>query len=891
MSGRARPPRGGCARRTRLHPTRLRQSLAAPPTGRWPGIFCDPVAMTRPIWSHRGWEGRTVLTTACASLARLPARTPARCGPPRPSRAQPLDRPPPPARRTRGTPPSNRIWRNRPDRVTWTWARRPRPMRSEEIPARCGRSYSWRWRAAWRWPCVGLRTAADDRPGRPEPAAAPVEARFRETVRPFLETHCLRLPRQGQAQGRPGPERLHDRRVGGEGPPALGAGPGAARGRLDAPGEGEAAADGRGPRGGDRLDRRGPQARGDAERGRPGPGPRAAAEQRRIRQHDPRPDGRGPAADEGVPRRPGQRGGLRQLGRVAGDVAGPGQEVPGGRPAASPTTSCSSPTAWPSRRTRCSPTPTATSTASRPIIDFYKRQKTDYADYFLAAWRFRHRAALGQPDATLDGFADERGLSRKYLATIWSTLDGTAGGGRPDRRAPGDVARAAGPRRRASRTRRGPAASGCGTSSSSCGRQLVPEVKNLTARGISDGTQPFVLWKNRQLAANRMRYAGGAAKIRTDELAPGGRGGPGARSPRRPGRRRAVRGDVRALLPDVPRRLLRLGAGPDLPRPEGGQGERRPPAQRRVPQHDRLLPRRRPALRADARRGRAAGARPPLAGVRLHHRRPDAAVLELPLVRAGRDRLPAGRRGVRLRPRRGQGRRLRGQDGAVRRRSTWRRPGGSGRATRRSAPSRTSSGSSPRPSAASSRTAARPSPATSRPSSGSPSGPIAGRSRTDERQGVADFYRTLRDEDGLSHEDAVRDTVVGILMSPHFCYRVDLPGGGGARPAAVGLRPGQPPELFPLGEHARRGAALARRGGRPAPARGAGGPGPADAPRRPRARPGRRSSAATGSTSAGSRSTTASTAAGSPRSTTSCGGRCSRSRSGSSWTSSGTTAR
>src|SRR5262249_46480723 len=48
--------------------------------------------------------------------------------------------------------------------------------------------------------------------------------------------------------------------------------------------------------------------------------------------------------------------------------------------------------------------------------------------------------------------------------------------------------------------------------------QLVPEVKNLTARRINEGTQPFVLWKNRQLAANRMRYAGGAAKIRVADL-------------------------------------------------------------------------------------------------------------------------------------------------------------------------------------------------------------------------------------------------------------------------------------------------------------------------------------------------------------------------------------
>ncbi len=224
-------------------------------------------------------------------------------------------------------------------------------------------------------------------------------------------------------------------------------------------------------------------------------------------------------------------------------------------------------------------------------------------------------------------------------------------------------------------------------------------------------------------------------------------------------------------------------------------------------------------------------------------------------------------------------------------RSTWRRLDGSGRATRRSAPSRTSSGSSARRSAASRRNGSRRSPATSRHSRGSPSGPTAVRSRTGERRGVADFYRDAsrvgrpgprgrRPRHGREH--------------PHVAPLL-LPGRPAGRerwrPAAVGLRPGQPPELLPLGEHARRRVARPRRGGRPARAAGTRGAGPADAPRRPRARVWPRSSAATGSTSAGSRSTTASTAAGSRRSTTSCGGRCSRSRSGSSWTSSATTGR
>ena len=43
------------------------------------------------------------------------------------------------------------------------------------------------------------------------------------------------------------------------------------------------------------------------------------------------------------------------------------------------------------------------------IIDFYERHKVDYADYFLAAWKYRHRD--GRPDADLSRFAAEAGLS------------------------------------------------------------------------------------------------------------------------------------------------------------------------------------------------------------------------------------------------------------------------------------------------------------------------------------------------------------------------------------------------------------------------------------------------------------------------------------------------
>src|SRR5712692_407480 len=56
------------------------------------------------------------------------------------------------------------------------------------------------------------------------------------------------------------------------------------------------------------------------------------------------------------------------------------------------------------------------------IIDFYKRHQVDYADYFLAAWQYRHRAKLSRPDATLSDFASEAGLSAKFLTMVWSAL-------------------------------------------------------------------------------------------------------------------------------------------------------------------------------------------------------------------------------------------------------------------------------------------------------------------------------------------------------------------------------------------------------------------------------------------------------------------------------------
>jgi hypothetical protein len=48
-----------------------------------------------------------------------------------------------------------------------------------------------------------------------------------------------------------------------------------------------------------------------------------------------------------------------------------------------------------------------------------------------------------------------------------------------------------------------------------------------------------------------------------------------------------------------------------------------------------------------------------------------------------------------------------------------------------------------------------------------------------EREEVLAYYRKLRQESGLSHEEAVRDSIVRVLLSPRFCYRIDLIEAGG----------------------------------------------------------------------------------------------------------------
>jgi len=142
------------------------------------------------------------------------------------------------------------------------------------------------------------------------------------------------------------------------------------------------------------------------------------------------------------------------------------------------------------------------------IIAFYQRHQVDYADYFMAAWKYRQHEAAGKPAGYLSCFAVEAGLSAKYLALIGSALadaDGAAGPLALIRKLWREL-----PQGRDARAAR----AGCERMRDlvvNLRRPLEPRIKKLQVKGISNGSQAVVLWNNRQLAKAHRSYSGDPA--------------------------------------------------------------------------------------------------------------------------------------------------------------------------------------------------------------------------------------------------------------------------------------------------------------------------------------------------------------------------------------------
>jgi hypothetical protein len=147
------------------------------------------------------------------------------------------------------------------------------------------------------------------------------------------------------------------------------------------------------------------------------------------------------------------------------------------------------------------------------IVDFYKRQPLDYADYFLAAWRYHYRADLRRPRMTLADAAAEAKVSPTYLNKIWAML--TASGEDVGPLAalqarwrslplPADHKEADGLR---------PAVVWMRDFIAGLRPRVAMSFDNLPARGIAAGSQSLVLWKDRQYADHRTTYRGNAPEL------------------------------------------------------------------------------------------------------------------------------------------------------------------------------------------------------------------------------------------------------------------------------------------------------------------------------------------------------------------------------------------
>jgi hypothetical protein len=151
------------------------------------------------------------------------------------------------------------------------------------------------------------------------------------------------------------------------------------------------------------------------------------------------------------------------------------------------------------------------------IVDFYDRQVTDYSDYFRSAWLYKHRAVLGKPKATLADIAAQNRVSARYLTTVWQALEGL-------KEEVGPLAKLQTMWRALPVPQKG---SDPFLDAFVHMRDFVVRMRKDTSlkfaspvvKGLSVATQPLMNWKNRQYATNRRNFERAALRV-ADEPPP-----------------------------------------------------------------------------------------------------------------------------------------------------------------------------------------------------------------------------------------------------------------------------------------------------------------------------------------------------------------------------------
>jgi hypothetical protein len=421
------------------------------------------------------------------------------------------------------------------------------------------------------------------------------------------------------------------------------------------------------------------------------------------------------------------------------------------------------------------------------ILAFYARHRVDYADYFQAAWKYRHRARLGRPSAALNQFASEAGLSPKYLALLWSALtDAEADAG------PLAVVRKLWrelPTASSGLSARGRGVGGEGvehTARRGCDHlrdvvlrlraQLQPRVRRLSVPGISDGSQPFVLWHDRELARRHRSYSGSvssdlrklAGQLRGTDAGLAKLVAPAAADATTERRLRAALERFCAVFPDT---CVVIDRGPYYDPNERGQ-ERPLTAGFHLmqgyfrddgPLYDLILDERQrhelDALWHELNFITLAPMRQYKDFIFFERAEPPRFMIDAAFDFArseDKDATSDAKMSRLAKVYLAKARKNGAGADEVRAIETY--------FTEMSAEirrvERALRAAEPKQLAALARFAER---AYRRPLSAA------------ERDDLLAFYHTLRRQDDVGHEDALRDTLVSVLLSPHFCYRLDLP--------------------------------------------------------------------------------------------------------------------
>lgn len=152
------------------------------------------------------------------------------------------------------------------------------------------------------------------------------------------------------------------------------------------------------------------------------------------------------------------------------------------------------------------------------IVQFYKRQPTDFADYFFAAWLYQQRKPFDNADASLESIAAANHVSAKYLQTIWTLLQSNDA---TDKKFVGPIGKLQAMWRTlpSGRNQKKAARAECERMRDfvvGLRKELRYTFESPSVEGVYVGSQSFVLWRNRQRATHRRTFSRNALQVRNE---------------------------------------------------------------------------------------------------------------------------------------------------------------------------------------------------------------------------------------------------------------------------------------------------------------------------------------------------------------------------------------